>query len=136
MPDFGYWSWPLDLVGQYEQICSEMRENEVKWEKEVPKALWRGAVKTNKEVRGALMEVTRGKPWADVNQVTWKSRLEVTEGSAALPIVDHCNYQFLIHTQGKIDVPSQTRSTKLTITMIFQDAATLAVANTFSTALL
>ena len=101
MPDFGYWSWPLDLVGEYQQIRSDMQSSEVEWEKKVPKVLWRGAVKTNKEVRGALMRVTRGKSWADVDQVIWKSRTDVTAGSAALPIVDHCNYQFLVHTEGK-----------------------------------
>ncbi|CAN9244221.1 unnamed protein product [Alternaria alternata] len=101
MPDFGYWSWPLDLVGEYQQIRSDMQSSEVEWEKKVPKVLWRGAVKTNKEVRGALMRVTRGKSWADVDQVIWKSRTDVTAGSAALPIVDHCNYQFLVHTEGR-----------------------------------
>jgi hypothetical protein len=108
MPDFGYWSWPLDLVGEYQQIRSDMQSSEVDWEKKVPKVLWRGAVKTNKEVRGALMRVTRGKSWADVNEVTWKSRVDVTAGSAALPITDHCKYQFLIHTEGKTAFPRTT----------------------------
>ena len=102
MPDFGYWSWPLDLVGEYQQIRRDMQESEVEWEKKIPKALWRGAVKTNKEVRGALMKVTRGKSWADVNEVIWKSRMAVTAESNALPIMDHCKYQFLIHTEGKM----------------------------------
>jgi hypothetical protein len=101
MPDFGYWSWPLDLVGEYEQIRSDMLDNEVEWEKKIPKAFWRGAIKTNKDLRGALMSVTRDKSWADVDQVIWKSRTDVTAGSAALPITDHCKYQFLIHTEGK-----------------------------------
>ena len=79
----------------------------MKWEKKVPKALWRGAVKTNKELRGVLMEATKGKPWADVDQVTWKSSADVTEDSAALPIVDHCSYQFLIHTEGKRIFPDR-----------------------------
>jgi hypothetical protein len=105
MPDFGYWSWPLDLVGEYEQIRSEMRGSEVEWKKKVPKVLWRGAVKTNKELRGALMKVTRGKPWADVDQVIWKNRMDVSDGSAALPIAEHCKYQFLIHTEGKKAFP-------------------------------
>ncbi|KAF2130300.1 hypothetical protein P153DRAFT_365924 [Dothidotthia symphoricarpi CBS 119687] len=101
MPDFGYWSWPLELVGEYEQIRTEMRGSEVEWEKKVPKVLWRGAVKTNKEVRGALMGVTRGKPWADVEEVIWKGRTAVSDGSAALPIAEHCKYQFLVHTEGR-----------------------------------
>ncbi|KZM19421.1 hypothetical protein ST47_g9363 [Ascochyta rabiei] len=101
MPDFGYWSWPLDLVGEYQQIRSDMRGSELDWEKKIPKLLWRGAVKTNEEVRGALMRVAKGKSWADVDQVTWKSRKDVTAGSDALPIKDHCKYQFLMHTEGR-----------------------------------
>lgn len=104
MPDFGYWSWPLELVGEYDQIRAAMRENEVEWDKKISKALWRGALKTNKQVRGALMRATRGKEWADVEEVTWKNMTDVTGGSAAaaLPIAEHCAYKFLIHTEGKI----------------------------------
>jgi hypothetical protein len=100
MPDFGYWAWPLDLVGEYEQVRMEMRENEVTWEKKIPKALWRGAVKTNKDVRGALMKATKRKEWADVQEVTWKNRTDV-KSSTAVPMAEHCAYQFLIHTEGK-----------------------------------
>ncbi|KAF1954587.1 hypothetical protein CC80DRAFT_526673 [Byssothecium circinans] len=102
MPDFGYWSWPLQLVGNYEQVRTEAKANEVEWEKKIPKALWRGAVKTNK-VRSSLMKVTRGKPWADVGEVKWKNRTDVAAGSAgsALSMVDHCGYQFLMHTEGR-----------------------------------
>ena len=101
VPDFGFWSWPLDLVGEYGDIRSEMRASEVEWENKVPQAFWRGAVKTNQEIRGALMNVTTGKDWADVQEVTWKSRLSVSDGSNAIPIAEHCKYQFLVHTEGK-----------------------------------
>ncbi|KAF2447368.1 hypothetical protein P171DRAFT_250949 [Karstenula rhodostoma CBS 690.94] len=100
MPDFGFWSWPLDLVGSYEQIRAEMRANEVVWEKKVPKALWRGAVKTNK-VRNSLVRASQGKSWADVHEVKWKNRTDVAVGSAVLSMADHCNHQFLIHTEGR-----------------------------------
>ncbi|KAF2008885.1 hypothetical protein BU24DRAFT_474962 [Aaosphaeria arxii CBS 175.79] len=102
MPDFGYWSWPVDLVGNYEQIRAEIEANEVVWEEKVPKALWRGAVKTNK-VRSSLMRVSQGKSWADVHEVRWKNRTDIAADSAdlALSIVDHCGYQFLIHTEGR-----------------------------------
>lgn len=104
MPDFGYWSWPLDLVGEYQQIRSGMQAKEVAWENKIPKVFWRGAVKTNKDLRGALISNAKGKPWADVDEVSWKSRSAVTAGSPALPIVDHCKYQFLVHTEGKMAV--------------------------------
>lgn len=100
MPDFGYWAWPVDLVGEYAEVRMEMQQNEVPWEEKIPKVLWRGAVKTNEEIRGALMRVTEGKEWADVKEVTWKNRTEVAS-SAAVPIADHCGYQFLMHTEGE-----------------------------------
>ncbi|KAF2279972.1 uncharacterized protein EI97DRAFT_106454 [Westerdykella ornata] len=101
MPDFGYWSWPLELVGEYDQVRLDMRVREVEWEKKIPKALWRGAVKTNKAIRGALLDVTTGKPWADVQEVKWKSSTQVADGSSAVAMADHCKYQFLIHTEGR-----------------------------------
>ncbi|CAI6339598.1 unnamed protein product [Periconia digitata] len=102
MPDFGYWSWPLDLVGNYEQIRTEIKANEVDWAQKIPKALWRGAVKTN-PVRSKLLKATRGKKWADVQEVKWKNRTDVAAGSAssAMSMVDHCKHQFLIHTEGR-----------------------------------
>jgi hypothetical protein len=92
-------------VGEYEQIRLDMRVREIEWEKKIPKALWRGAIKTNKEVRGALARVTEGKPWADVKEITWKSNTEVNDPSAALAVADYCKYQFLIHTEGRSGVP-------------------------------
>ncbi|KAH7396181.1 glycosyl transferase family 90-domain-containing protein [Pyrenochaeta sp. MPI-SDFR-AT-0127] len=101
MPDFGYWSWPLELVGEYGQIRSEMMTREVDWDTKVPKVFWRGALKTNKEIRGALLEATKGKEWADVEEVTWKNRDHVSDKSTALSITEHCKYQFLVHTEGR-----------------------------------
>ncbi|KAF2638290.1 hypothetical protein P280DRAFT_471405 [Massarina eburnea CBS 473.64] len=102
MPDFGYWSWPLDLVGNYEQIRAEVKANEIDWENKVPKALWRGALKTN-AVRSSLIKATRGKPWADIEEVKWKNRTDLVAESAvsALSMVDHCGHRFLIHTEGR-----------------------------------
>ncbi|KAH8692488.1 glycosyl transferase family 90-domain-containing protein [Phaeosphaeriaceae sp. PMI808] len=101
MPDFGYWSWPLELVGEYEQIRKQIRDNEVSWQQKVPMVFWRGALKTNMPLRSALIRVTKGKAWADVKEVIWKSRTEVSKKSSQLPIAEHCRYQFLIHTEGR-----------------------------------
>lgn len=102
MPDFGYWSWPLDLIGSYEQVRVEMVQNEVPWAKKVQKLVWRGALKTNK-VRYSMYRATRGKEWADVEEIKWKNRTEVSDGSAAsaLSMADHCKYQYLLHTEGR-----------------------------------
>ncbi|KAL5452588.1 hypothetical protein PMIN07_008336 [Paraphaeosphaeria minitans] len=102
MPDFGYWSWPLDLVGSYEQIRVEMAQNQLAWKDRVPKVLWRGALKTNK-VRQTMYQATRGKIWADIEEIKWQNRIEVSGGSAAsaISMVDHCKYQYLLHTKGR-----------------------------------
>jgi spore maturation protein CgeB len=102
MPDFGYWSWPLDLVGSYEQIRVEIIQNQKPWEERVPKILWRGALKTNK-VREAMYRITRGKKWADIEEIKWENRTEVSPASAAsaISMVDHCDYQYLMHTEGR-----------------------------------
>lgn len=102
MPDFGYWSWPLELVGSYSQIRAEIMENEVDWDKKTPKAVWRGAAKTNK-LRADLLEATRGQRWADVQEVFWNNRTDLRAESAAtaLSMAEHCAYQFVIQTEGK-----------------------------------
>lgn len=101
MPDFGYWSWPLDVVGEYGQIRAEMRAREVEWDTKIPKVFWRGALASNKEIRGELIKATREKEWADVEEINWKSRIRASDKSPAVPIKEHCKYQFLMHTEGK-----------------------------------
>ena len=102
MPDFGYWSWPLDLIGNYEQIRVEMAQNQPAWEKRIQKVLWRGALKTNK-LRQTMYRATRGKSWADIEEVKWKNQTMVSAGStaSAISMVDHCKYQYLLQTEGR-----------------------------------
>ncbi|KAF1965793.1 hypothetical protein BU23DRAFT_626883 [Bimuria novae-zelandiae CBS 107.79] len=107
MPDFGYWSWPLELVGNYEKIRTEMKVNEVEWEEKVPKVLWRGTSKTNK-LRGALIRVSQGKGWANIHEVKWKNRTDVVAGSAALSMVDHLatNFSYTLNGEATLAVGS------------------------------
>lgn len=102
MPDFGYWSWPLELVGAYEQIRVEMVQNQLPWRERIPKVLWRGALKTN-EIRKTMYRLTRNKDWADIKEVKWKNRTDVSASSAtsSISMADHCNYQYLLHTEGR-----------------------------------
>jgi hypothetical protein len=102
MPDFGYFSWPLDLVGAYEQIRVEMIQNQISWEDKEQKLLWRGVLWTNK-IRKIMYQVTRNKPWADVEEIMWKDRDQVSSKFSALtiPTSDHCAYQYLMHTEGR-----------------------------------
>lgn len=101
MSDFGYWSWPLDLVGGYEQIRREILDTEVDFSAKKKQVVWRGAVKTNKH-REDLVRVTAGKEWADVQAILWANATEIKaqESVKALTMPEHCQYQFVIQTEG------------------------------------
>jgi hypothetical protein len=103
MSDFGYWSWPLKLVGGYEQIRQEIEDIELEFSMKKKQAVWRGAVKTN-EHRKELLRVTKEKEWADVKTVKWSSAADpkVSDGSPPISMPEHCQYQFLIHTEGTL----------------------------------
>ncbi|KAG9236164.1 DUF821 domain-containing protein [Amylocarpus encephaloides] len=102
MSDFGFWSWPLSLVGGYEQIRLQISETELGFNSKKRQAIWRGALRTNKH-REDLLRVTEGKYWADVKAVEWSTATEpkISNGASPVSMPEHCQYQFLIHTEGR-----------------------------------
>jgi hypothetical protein len=98
MPDFGYWSWPGEFMGEYTKLRREITENEPVWEKKIPKAVWRGATTTNK-LREALVAKSKNKSWADVQVIDWSNNKTLEEFGLTIP--QHCNYQFVLHSEGK-----------------------------------
>lgn len=111
MSDFGYWSWGLDLVGEYEQIRTGIGKTEPRFLDKKQKALWRGA--DTGGVRKALLEATKDykSRWADVESISWSSRTKLAGGDEvkAISIPDHCHYAYLLHTEGKISILGQPR---------------------------
>jgi len=103
MPDFGYWSWPLDVIGDYSQVRRDIRENEPAWNEKIPKAVWRGSSATN-ELREQLVNVSKGRPWSDVHEIKWKNRTTLAPGmkDLSLSMADHCNYKYALHSEGKL----------------------------------
>jgi hypothetical protein len=101
MSDFGYWSWPLDLVGEYDEVRREIAEAEIDFADKKKQAVWRGAVATNSH-REELIKVTENKKWADVRPIVWAgiSDLISEDQGKALSMPQHCTYQFAIHTEG------------------------------------
>jgi Glycosyl transferase family 90 len=103
MPDFGYWSWPLDVVGEYTQVRDEIvdLEETLPFKDKKPQAVWRGAVGTN-PLREELINATRGKSWSDVQEIVWLNMTIMAPGSAELSLTmpEHCKYQYVIHTEG------------------------------------
>ena len=102
VPDFGYWSWPLGVLGDYTQFRRDVEENEVSWKDKIKKVVWRGSVKTNK-LREDLVAKSQGRAWSDIHEVQWLNITTMEEKSSkrSLTMVDHCNYQFAVHTEGK-----------------------------------
>jgi hypothetical protein len=101
MPDFGYWSWPIDVIGEYSQVRRDIIENEPEWFKKVPKAVWRGSTKTN-VIREVLVNASKGKSWSDVHAISWENQTHMALGmdELSLSMPEHCNYQYVLHTEG------------------------------------
>lgn len=100
MPDFGFWAWDTDLVGTYEQVRQGIAEQEPRLLDKKPQAVWRGAsLAIFNSLRTDLLEVTNGKEWADVREVVWEEERD-DKNNHFIKIVDHCDYLFLIQTEG------------------------------------
>lgn len=103
MPDFGFWSWPETKVGSYSEVqrkakaMEDTTENPTgrawKWGTKKDKLFWRGAT-MGLELREKLIDVTAGKPWADVESITWKDK------TAVKSMDEHCQYKYVAHTEG------------------------------------
>ncbi|KAI9711988.1 MAG: hypothetical protein M1820_001696 [Bogoriella megaspora] len=93
VPDFGYWSWDMDMLGSYQQVRQEMADKAVPFEQKKPTALWRGA-NLNK-IRSDLLNVSANKPWSEVEEVHWGK-----PNNHFVRMADHCLHQYLIQTEG------------------------------------
>jgi hypothetical protein len=114
MSDFGYWSWPVDLIGGYEDIRREIAATEPAFEEKERKVVWRGARKTN-ENRAHLLEISEGKSWADVSSIDWRDSSHVPEHEVnAMSVPEHCGYQFVIQSEGKLSFPLDTTGELIT----------------------
>lgn len=61
--------------------------------------VWRGALKTNSN-RTKLLQVTKGRDWADVRGVTWNGQ-DVSPESDSLPMAERCKYKFVLQTEDR-----------------------------------
>lgn len=109
MPDFGGWSY---VGGSYkggvmgynsfregvEHLERELEAEAARkgidvWELKTNKALWRGSSGLGNDdaphSRQELIEVSKGKEWSDV------------QGDHFVQQVDHCRWQYLVHTEGE-----------------------------------
>jgi hypothetical protein len=111
MPDFAYWSWPEVKVGSYEAIRRRIAHVDdgavihgnvvpgINFQDKDKRLVWRGNVDTAPEIRGALIEATKGKSWASVHALHWSDKSDIKNN--LIPMEDHCRYMFLAHTEGR-----------------------------------
>ncbi|KAF2162390.1 hypothetical protein M409DRAFT_27398 [Zasmidium cellare ATCC 36951] len=107
MPDFDGWSYAggsvkggvtaynsfRDQIAEVEDALEkEGEEAGGAWEVKTPKALWRGTIDLGNSnaphMRADLVKAAEGKSWSDVR------------GEHFVKQVDHCRWQYLIHTEG------------------------------------
>lgn len=100
LPDFGFWTWATPSVGSYQAVRRKMEEVEESYpafDTKIDKLVWRGSVDVGDGVRQSLMRESRDKPWADVEELDWRSgHLPYN----LLYIEDHCKYRFIAQTEG------------------------------------
>jgi len=110
MPHFSYWSWPKSFIGSIDQALVRIKsiENDLPWEDKISKAVWRGNVHfnsvMNSDLRPKLMQITKGKSWADVEGLEVKNQ-GMTAGNS-IDIHDFCKYKYIIYTEVLREVDS------------------------------
>ena len=103
MPHFSFWAWPLPFIGTLDSALSRISAIEAShpWEKKIDKVVWRGTAWFNSvgntNLRPKLLEVTKGQPWADVEDLVWYDGGEKARN--ALQIEEFCKYKYIIYTE-------------------------------------
>lgn len=99
MPDFGMFAWPdvgLRSYAEFQTILDHVEEDFIG---KIPKLVWRGSLAVGShDVRAGLVEHTKGKDWADVQELDWSNKTNIKE--RLLSMQDHCSYMFLAQTEG------------------------------------
>lgn len=103
MPHFSFWSWPKRFIGTVDEALSKIAvvEKELGWHGKIEKAVWRGTVWFNSlgntQLRPKLIEATKGRDWADVQDMKWV--MNGVDAENAISIEDFCKYKYIIYTE-------------------------------------
>ncbi|KAK4988252.1 hypothetical protein LTR50_004078 [Elasticomyces elasticus] len=79
MPDFNFWAWP-SIGGSFANMQRRVRQDtklEALMTAKIPQVVWRGVRWTNEQIRGALIDATMGKGWADVQVIDWSNQTDL-----------------------------------------------------------
>lgn len=98
IPDFGFWSGPFEDLGPFDAVVSQATTDKVDrcWDCKLRKAVWRGTVSPSPNPRQDLVDMSRGKPWSDIEAL----RVEKGRPANHLSAAEHCAYMFIIHAEG------------------------------------
>ncbi|KAH9825608.1 DUF821 domain-containing protein [Teratosphaeria destructans] len=94
IPDFNFWSAP-PVAGSFSDMQARARAQDSPIADKIQKLLWRGVKWTAPKLRGALIDATAGRPWADVAAMDWRDPGKVVR------LEDHCQYAYLVNTEGR-----------------------------------
>jgi hypothetical protein len=103
MPHFSFWAWPLPFIGTLDSALARISavETSTPWPKKIDKVVWRGTTWFNSvgntNLRPKLLQATKGKEWADVEDLKWFNNGEKARNS--LLIEDFCKYKYIIYTE-------------------------------------
>jgi hypothetical protein len=90
IPNFDFWY--TRSIGNYDE-CLEQAKLHDDTDK-IPKIVWRGTEWVNPDIRDVLVNVTKGKSWADVMYSDTRTH------EHHLSINDMCKYAMTVHTEG------------------------------------
>lgn len=106
MPHFSFWSWPKPFIGSIDEALEKIGqiESALPWGEKVAKVVWRGTARFNSvanlNMRWNLIEATKGRRWADVEDLEWNTNSE--NAGNAIRIEDFCKYKYIVYTEVSI----------------------------------
>lgn len=93
-PDFHFYGAPPE-AGSFREMRELFRKHDSPLAQKIQKVVWRGAKWTNPKIRGPLLDVTKGKSWADVKAMSWE------DPSTIMPMEAFCRYKYVVNTEGR-----------------------------------
>ncbi|KJX98528.1 DUF821 domain-containing protein [Zymoseptoria brevis] len=94
IPDFHFFGAPPEAEN-FHLMQTRARQHDAPLEDKIPKVVWRGVEWTNQNLRKPLLEVTAGKPWADVEAMKWK------DPNSVISMDEFCKYRYVVNTEGR-----------------------------------
>jgi hypothetical protein len=109
MPDFGFWSWDLEDLGPFDEVASQIIDDEVygnnTWENKLPLLFWRGKMSMSPKLRRELVAASQGQSWSAVESLL-PSIPQTPERGNYVSASEQCKYRFIAHAEGNLLFPT------------------------------